>query len=108
MINKAIFNYKKDDGTITEIIVFKPIMLKEASNSLKEFENINVKYVQGWELNKIGLNSDDIKKYEEVIAEYLEIKHQTLEEYLENHGLDSKKIKQKSFKKEGILNLKII
>jgi len=107
-MKKAIFTYKKDDGSIAQRVVFKPSMLKESSNALKDFENPNVRYIHGYELDKKGMDSSIIAQYEKMIDEYFNIKFPTIEEFLEQNGLDPKKIQHKSFKKEGISNLQLL
>lgn len=107
-MKKATFNYKKDDGTISDRIVFKPNMLKEVSNSLKSFDNPNVNYLNGYELDKKGMDSNTIDKYDKIIEEYFEIIFPTLEDFLIKNGLDPSKINQKSFKKVGIDNLQLL
>ena len=107
-MKKATFNYKKDDGTTKQRTVFNPSMLKESSNSLKEFENPNVKYLTGYELDTTGMNSTEINQYEKMISEYMEIKFPTLEQFIESNGLNPKKIQQKTFKKEGVSDLQIL
>lgn len=107
-MNKAIFKYKKSDGTISERIVMRPQMIKESSNFLKDFNNPNVNYIHGFEIDRTGLTGTEIAKYERLIEEYYTIAFPTLEIFLQNNGLDPKKVQQKSFKKEGIDDLKII
>jgi len=107
-MKKAIFNYKKDDGSVKQRIVFKPAMLKESSNSLKDFENPNVKYLTGYELDKTGMDSAEVSQYEKLISEYMEIQFPTLEQFIEKNGLDPKKIQQKTFKKDGVSDLQIL
>ena len=107
-MKKAIFDYKKSDGSKSQRVVFKPSLLKESSNSLKDFENPNVKYLHGFELDKSSLDSKTISQYEKAIEEYFEMKFPTLQEFLEKNGLDPKKIEQKSFKKENIENPQFI
>lgn len=107
-MKKAIFTYKKTDGSTSQRVVFKPTMLKESSNYLKEFNNPDVNYLHGYELDKSNLNSTTISQYEKLIDDYYNIKFPTLEEFIEQNGLDSKKIKHKSFKKEGIENLQLL
>jgi hypothetical protein len=83
-------------------------MLKESSNSLKDFENPNVKYLTGYELDKSNMDSAEISQYEKLISEYMEIQFPTLEQFIEKNGLDPKKIQQKTFKKEGVSDLQIL
>ena len=107
-MKKAIFTYKKDDNTVSQRIVFKPTMLKESSNYLKDFENPNVKYLHGYEIDKKGMDSAQISLYEKIVDEYFDIQFPTLEQFIEQNGLDPKKIQHKSFKKEGIENLQLL
>lgn len=107
-MNKAIFKYKKEDGTITDRVILRPSMLKESSNFLKDFSNPNVNYIHGYEIDRIGMPGVDIAKYEKLIEEYYTIAFPTLEEFIKSNGLDPAKVKQKSFKKDGINDLKII
>ena len=107
-MKKAIFDYTKDDGSVKQRIVFKPAMLKESRNSLKEFENPNVNYLVGYELDKTNRDSAEIAQYEKFISEYMEIQFPTLEQFIEKNGLDPKKIQQKTFKKGKVSNLQIL
>ncbi len=107
-MKKAIFTYKKSDNSISQRVVFKPTLVKESTNSLKDYENPNVKYIQGFELDKSNLDSKIIAEYEKVIDDYFSIKYPTLQEFIAQNGLDPQKIKQKSFKKENIENPQFI
>ncbi len=107
-MNKAIFKYKKDDGTISDRVLLRPSLLKESSNSLKDFENPNVKYIHGYEIERNGMTGVEIAKYERLVEEYYTIAFPSLETFLIQNGLDAKKLKQKSFKKDGIQDLKIV
>ena len=107
-MNKAIFKYKKEDGTITERVIMRPQMLKESSNFLKDFNNPNVQYIHGWEVERNGLPGSEIAKYEKVIEEYYAIVYPSLETFIQTNGLDPKKVKQKTFKKNGIQDLQIL
>lgn len=107
MIKKALFKYKKEDGSLSERELLNPSFLKESSNSLKSFEQPSVKYVSGFELQKEGLTKEVIELYKTSIAEYYSNIQITLEEHLESIGLDPKKVIFKSFKKEGIEKLEL-
>lgn len=107
-MKKAIFNYKKEDGSIKERMVFEPVLLKESSNILQKIDNPNVKYLSGYELNKTGLDDSAVIEYEKIIQQYLNIEFPTLESFLEDNGLDPTKLQKKSFKKECISDLQIL
>ena len=107
-MNKATFKYKKEDGTITDRVILRPSMLKESSNFLKDFNNPSVNYIHGFEVDRTGLPGTDIAQYEKLIEDYYTIEFPTLEEFIKNNGLDPKRIRQKSFKKDGIQDLKIL
>ena len=107
-MNKAIFKYKKEDGSITDRVILRPSMLKESSNFLKDFSNPNVNYIHGYEVDRTGLPGTDIAEYEKLIEDYFTIAFPTLEQFIMNNNLDPKRVKQKSFKKEGIQDLKIL
>lgn len=107
-MKKAIFTYKKDGETSAQRVVFKPTLLKESTNSLTDYENPNVKYIHGLELDKSNLDSKVISEYEKIIDEYFNIKYPTLQEFIAQNGLDPEKIKHKSFKKENIENIQFI
>lgn len=108
-MNKAIFKYKKEKETIvTERVIFKPQMIKESTNFLKDFDNPNVNYIHGYEVDRSGLTGTEIAKYEKLLEEYFAIEFPTLSKFIETNGLDPKKINKKSFKKTGISDLKIM
>lgn len=107
-MNKAVFKYTKSDGTSEERVVIRPVLLKESSNALKDFSNPNVNYLHGYVVNRAGLPGTEIAKYEKLIEEYFTIAFPTLEQFALNNGLDPKKIEQKTFKKTGIADLKIL
>jgi len=107
-MEKAIFTYKKEDGATSNRELLRPIFLKESSNSLKNFDKDDVKYVRGFELNKEGLTESDIKKYEEVLEDYYDLEVRTIQEYFKDQGLDASKIMEKSFKKQNISDFKVI
>ena len=107
-MEKAKFTYKKDDGTSSNREVLRPVFLKESSNSIKNFDKQDVKYVRGFELNKDGLNESDISKYEEVLEDYYELAIPTIQEYFKEQGLDASRLMEKSFKKQNITDFKIL
>lgn len=107
-MKKAKFNYKKEDGTVSERTVINPTFLKESTNSLKDFTKTEVKYLNGFEIVGENMTTEQIKAYENIIEEYYSDIFMTLQEYVESKGLDPKKIIQKSFKKDGIQNLNVI
>lgn len=107
-MKKAKFEYIKEDGSKSERTLLHPSFLKESYNSFKDFNKNEVKYLSGYEINKEGLDQDQLKLYENCINEYFSDIFMTLTEYVESKGLDPKKITPKTFKKEGIKNLDII
>lgn len=108
-MNKAIFKYKKDSNSvITERVILRPQMMKESSNFLNDFSNPNVKYMHGFEIDRTGLPGTEIAKYEKLVEEYFSIEFPKLEDFLKTNGLDPSKLKHKTFKKEGIQDLKIL
>jgi len=107
-IKKAQFVYKKEDGSVSNRTIIRPSFLKEATNSLKDFDKNDVKYLHGIEILNSGMSQEEIAKYEKLVEEYLAIEFPTLEQFLQNNGLDPKKVVQKSFKKDGISNLQIL
>lgn len=107
-MEKAKFSYTKEDGSTSERIILKPSFLKEATNSLKNLDNENVKYIKGYEIDKSGLNESDIREYEEAIQEYYEINKKSLVEFISHVGLDPKKIQEKCFKKQGVKDFEIL
>ncbi len=107
-MNKATFKYKKDDGTITDRVVLRPQMIKESSNYLNDFNNPNVKYIHGLEIEKGNLTASEISRYEQLIEEYYQIQMPTLDSFLTTNGLDPKKVKQKSFTKDKVSDLQIL
>jgi hypothetical protein len=106
-IKKITFKYKKKDGEETERNIIAPKFLKESFNSFKELEKEQVNYVSGYEIQTEGMDEDEIKEYEEVICDYFTLALPTMEEYLKDLGLNPEKVKQKSFKKEGVTNYKL-
>ena len=107
-IRKITFDYVKKDGKESVRNIIAPKFLKESFNSFAEFEKEQVKYVSGFEINTEDLGVEDIKEYEETICDYFNLALPTMEEYFKDIGLDYKRIKQKSFKKEGVKNHKLI
>jgi len=107
-IRKITFDYTKKDGEESVRSIIAPKFLKESFNSFSEFEKEQVKYVSGFEIDTEGLDAEDIKEYEETICDYFNLALPTMEEYFKDIGLDYKRIKQKSFKKEGVKNHKLI
>lgn len=107
-MEKAKFVYKKDDGSTTDREILRPVFLKESSNSIKNYDKDDVKYVRGFELNKEGLNESDIEKYEEVLEDYYELAIPTIQEFFKEQGLDASKLLEKSFKKQNISNFQIL
>lgn len=107
-MEKAKFIYKKDDGSTTDREILRPVFLKESSNSIKNYDKDDVKYVRGFELNKEGLNESDIEKYEEVLEDYYELAIPTIQEFFKEQGLDASKLLEKSFKKQNISNFQIL
>jgi hypothetical protein len=107
-VKKIIFDYSKKEGETSVRTILSPKFLKESSNYFKDFEKEQVKYVSGYEIQKEGLTNDEIKEYEECVLDYFNLVIPTMDEYLKDLGLDSSKVKQKTFKKDGILNPSII
>lgn len=103
-MKKVSFKYKKDDGSQSERMILNPTYLKESSNSLREFDKPDVNYVNGFEFEKKGLSEEEISKYEKTMEEYFSKKFPTLKDYLDENGLDSSRVNQKSFKKLNISN----
>ncbi len=107
-MEKAKFIYKKDDGSTTNRELLRPVFLKESTNSIKNFDKEDVRYVRGFELNKDGLNESDVSKYEEVLEDYYELAIPTIQEYFKEQGLDSSRLSEKSFKKQNISDFKVL
>ncbi len=107
-MEKAKFIYKKEDGSISNRELLRPVFLKESSNSIKNFDKDDVKYVRGFELNKDGLNESDIKKYEEILEDYYDLAIPTIQEFFKEQGLDSTRLSEKSFKKQNISNFQVL
>jgi len=107
-IRKIIFDYTKKDGEESVRNIIAPKFLKESFNSFSEIDKEQVKYVSGFEIDTHGLDSEEVKEYEETICDYFSLALPTMEEYFNDLGLEYKRIKQKSFKKEGVKNHKII
>jgi hypothetical protein len=51
-MEKAKFQYTKEDGSKTERQILNPTFLKESYNNYKDFEKNEVKYISGIELIK--------------------------------------------------------
>lgn len=107
-IRKITFDYTKKDGEESVRSIIAPKFLKESFNSFQEIDKEQVKYVSGFEIDTDGMDSEEVKEYEETICDYFNLALPTMEEYFKDLGLDYKKIKQKSFKKEGVKNHKIV
>lgn len=107
-IKKIIFDYVKKDGEESVRNIVAPKFLKESFNSFSDLEKEQVKYVSGYEIDSKDLSDEDLKEYEETICDYFNLALPTMEEYFKDLGLDFKRVKQKSFKKEGIKNSKLI
>lgn len=107
MYSKAKFKYEKADGSLSDREIIKPTFLKESFNSLKDFNKPDVKYLNGYELDKSGLSEQDCQKYESLLNEYLKIHSESFAQFLTKNGLNPDKMQQKSFKKEGIKDLAV-
>lgn len=107
-MEKAVFTYKKEDGTSSSRELLRPVFLKESTNSLKNFDKDDVKYVRGFELNKEGLSESDAEKYEEILEDYYELAIPTIQEYFKEQGLDASRLMEKSFKKQNISDFKVM
>jgi hypothetical protein len=107
-MEKAKFVYKKDDGSTSNRELLRPVFLKESTNSIKNYDKEDVKYVRGFELNKEGLNESDASKYEEVLEDYYGLAIPTIQEYFKEQGLDVSRLAEKSFKKQNISNFQIL
>ena len=101
-MKKAVFKYRKAGGIITERVILRPQMLKESTNSLKDFNNPNTNYLHGYEIDRSGMLDTEIAKYERLIEEYFTIAFPTLEAFLATNGLNPNKVQQKTFKKNQI------
>ena len=107
-MKKAIFKYTKDDGSISNREILSPKFLKESSNNLKQFDKEDVKYIRGYEINKEGLNEEEILKYEETLENYCTLTIQTIQDYFKEAGLDSTKVSEKAFKKQNVSEISIV
>lgn len=107
-MDKISFTYKKDDGSVSKRILVQPKFLKESHNYINDFTKENVKYVQGYEVDKAGLNELEAKKYEEIINDYFELAIPTLNDFISEQGLDPKRVMTKTFKKDGISDLNVL
>jgi cobalamin biosynthesis protein CbiG len=99
-MKKALFVYKKQDGSSKEREILAPKFLKESFNYFKNLEHASTKYISGYEIDKEGLTEEQIKQYQEALDMYLD--QQSLEEICSDAGLDPKKIGIKSFSKTGV------
>jgi len=107
-MKKAIFEYKKDDGSIKSRELIYPKFIKESYNSYDDFNKENVQYVQGYEIEKYNLTEEQIKMYEEALSDYFNLAIPKLDHFLSENGLDATKVKMKNFKKTNISNFNII
>jgi hypothetical protein len=107
-MEKAKFIYKKEDGSVSDRELLRPVFLKESSNSIKNFDKEDVKYVRGFELKKEGLNNSEIEKYEEILEDYYDLGIPTIQEFFKEQGLDSTRLSEKSFKKQNISNFQVL
>ena len=107
-MEKAKFTYTKEDGTTSNREILRPVFLKESSNSIKNYDKEDVKYVRGFELNKEGLSESDVEKYEEILEDYYDLAVPTIKEFFSEQGLDASKLMEKSFKKQGISEFKVL
>ncbi len=107
-MEKAKFIYKKDDGTTSNREILRPVFLKESSNSIKNYDKDDVKYVRGFELNREGLSESEIEKYEEMLEDYYDLAVPTIQEFFKEQGLDASKLMEKSFKKQNISEFKVL
>lgn len=108
LIKKINFEYTKKQGKKSTRSIIAPKFLKESCNSINDFDKESVNYISGYEINKEGLNEQEAKEYEECVIDYFTIVVPTLEDYLSDLKLDPKRVKIKSFKKEGVENVNII
>jgi hypothetical protein len=106
-MKKATFNYKKEDGSITERQLINPAFLKESHNSFKAFEKEEVRYVVGIEISKDVNGQSEMERYEDAVKEYYSDYQMTLAEFIESKGLNPKNVTMKTFKKEGVSELKL-
>lgn len=106
-MRKAQFNYKKEDETISTREILNPIFVKESSNKLKDFEKLDVKYLEGYQINKEGLTEAEEKQYMEALEEYVDWTRPTVADFFSEQGLDPKRVEFKNFKKSGISELQI-
>ena len=107
-MEKAKFIYKKEDGSTSNREIIRPIFLKESSNSIKNFDKEDVKYVRGFELNKEGLNESDAEKYEDILEDYYDLAVPSIQEYFKEQGLDASRLQEKSFKKQNISDFQVL
>src|ERR1017187_4516807 len=104
-MRKAQFIYTKEEKsgeTPSNREILNPIFLKESANSLKDYNKVEVKYLQGYQLDKEGLTEDEQTKYIDTLESYINLQKPTMEEYFQSiGGLDHKKFQFKTFKKSG-------
>ena len=106
-MRKARFTYKKEDGSVTERNLINPSFIKESYNSFKSFDKDEVKYVTGIEISSDVVDQNERSSYESVIKEYYSDYQMTLSEFIESKGLNPKKVTLKTFKKDGVSDLKL-
>ncbi len=107
-MSKIIFKYKKSDGTVSDREILRPSFLKEEHNSIKDYNKPEVRYIFGYEVQKTGLQKDEVEKYEKLIEEYFTIHQLSLDEFLLQNNMNPDKVKPKSFKKEGVSDPKLM
>jgi hypothetical protein len=106
-MRKATFNYRKDDGSVSERNLINPSFIKESYNSFKSFEKDEVRYVTGIEISNDVVDQNERGSYESVIKEYYSDYQMTLSEFIESKGLNPKNVTLKTFKKDGVSDLKL-
>lgn len=106
-MRKVRFNYRKDDGSVSERNLINPSFLKESYNSFKTFEKEEVRYVTGIEISSEVSSQDERGRYESVIKEYYSDYQMTLSEFIESKGLNPRNVTMKTFKKDGVSDLKL-
>jgi hypothetical protein len=105
-MRKVRFNYRKDDGSVSERNLINPSFLKESYNSFKTFEKEEVKYVTGIEISGEVADRNERERYESAVKEYYSDYQMTLSEFVESKGLNPKNVTMKTFKKDGVSDLK--
>jgi hypothetical protein len=101
---RANFEYKKEDGSISQREIINPKFIKESYNYYDSVEKEAVKYVQGYEIDSSELTLEEKKLYQETLIDYFNLSLPTISEYMRENGLDPNKVKIKNFKKENISN----